>query len=173
MSGAYITVIDNGNVYIDGNNLLGRPKEFNQPEITAKMTEYVGLGMIGTIEVFSGFEKLEGSATWNSFYPDIFNKFYNPMKASQVMVRANLKTVTGAGIVKEEALVTTLGVIFKKVPTGGYKPQEASEFATDFVVTSIVQKLGGKEILAFDPVNNIYRINGVDMLAQFRANLGQ
>lgn len=170
---AYITVIDNANVYMNGNNLLGRPEEFNLPEITTKTAEYVGLGMYGTVEVPVGVEKLEGSATWNSFYPDVFNRFYNPMKTNQLLVRANLKTVTDAGVAKEEALVTLLTVMWKKVPAGGFKPQEATKFGTDYAAYSIVQKLGGKEILALDPVNNIYRVNGEDILAQFRANLGQ
>ncbi len=173
MSGAYITVIHNGNVYINGNNLLGRPKEFNLPEIVTKTVEYTGLGMYGTIEVPVGIEKLEGSATWNSFYPDVFNRFYNPMKTVQLMVRADMRTVTDAGVAKQEAITTMVTAMFKKVPAGGYKPQEAAEFATDYAAYSIVQKLGGKEILAVDPVNNIYRVNGEDMLAQFRANLGQ
>ena len=173
MSGAYITVITNANVYMNGNNLLGRPKEFNLPEITAKTMDYTGLGMYGTIEVPTGAEKLEGSAVWNSFYVDVFNRFYNPFKTNQLMVRANLQTVTDAGIVKNEPLVTLVTAGFKKVPLGGYKPQEATEFTTDFSVNSIVQKFNGKEVFAFDPVNNIYRVSSEDILKDFRASLGQ
>lgn len=124
---AYITQIVNANVYVDGDNLLGRAKEINLADLTAIMNEYKGLGMVGTVEFFAGFEKLEGSATWNSFYPDVFRKFYNVMRVFPVTVRANLQTCGASGIVAEESFTMSTGWTFKKIPVGSFKPQEAAQ----------------------------------------------
>lgn len=167
---AQISQITNGNVYIDGRSQVGRAKKVTLGDITAVMNEIKALGMVGVIEAFAGFEKMEGSIEWNSFYPDVFRKAYNPMRTIPLMVRANHQEVSSAGIGKEESLVTHLNVTFKKNPLGAISPHEAAEFTSEISILSVVQKIGGVEILAFDPVNNIFRVNGEDMLARFRAN---
>lgn len=167
-----INQIVNANIYVNGNSQVGRAKEIKLPDISLIMNEYKGLGMVGSIEIFSGFEKLEGEITWNSFYPDTFTACYNPIKNMKLMIRANLQTFTQEGIIGEVPLVTQLNVAFKKNPAGTYKPTEAAEFQSSIAIYSIVQKQAGREMLAFDPVNNIYRVDGEDLLEKFRANIG-
>ncbi|MGL4674504.1 MAG: phage major tail tube protein [Wohlfahrtiimonas sp.] len=167
-----ISQIVNANIYVDGNSQIGRATEIDLGSITSKMNEINALGMLGTIEVFSGFEKMEGKISWNSFYPDVFRKVFNPMKNIKLMARANWQEVNSEGIGQELPLVTQIGASFKKNPLGVYKPKEATTFDSDIAIHSIVQFLGGKEIVAFDPVNNIYRVDGEDMVAKFRSNLG-
>ena len=167
-----INQIVNANIYVNGNSQVGRAKEVKLPDISSVMNEYKGLGMIGSIEIFAGFEKLEGEITWNSFYPDTFKACYNPLKNLQLMIRANLQTFEQEGITEEVPFVTQLNVAFKKNPAGVYKPTEAAEFQSSIAIYSIIQKQGGRELLAFDPVNNIYRVDGKDLLEKFRSNIG-
>ena len=60
MSKISINRLTNANVYLDGGSMLGRAEEVNLPVLKAKMAEHKALGMVGTIEAFAGFEKLEG-----------------------------------------------------------------------------------------------------------------
>ena len=102
-----INAIYNANVYLDGNNLLGKAGEFKLPEFEIGQDEYKALGMVGTIKLPNGVEALEGEITWNSLYPEVAAKANHPFKAAQLMVRSNLQTFDARGLVKEVAVVTT------------------------------------------------------------------
>ena len=119
-----INAIYNANVYLDGNNLLGKAGEFKLPEFEIGQDEYKALGMVGTIKLPNGVEALEGEITWNSFYPDVFTQVYSPFKAVQMMVRANVQVFNAAGLAQEVPMVTMVTATFSKNPLGGYKPKE-------------------------------------------------
>ncbi len=52
--------ITNANIYLEGNNLLGRAEEVKLPDVSAIMQEHKAPGMVGKIELPAGFDKLEG-----------------------------------------------------------------------------------------------------------------
>lgn len=170
---AELNAIYNANVYVNGNSQLGRASEFKLPEISISTDEHKGLGMVGTIKLPSGVEALEGEITWNSFYPDVFIKIYNPFKACQLMVRANVQAFNAAGLAVEVPMVTMVTATFHKNPLGSYKPKEKAEFSSSYQATEIRQTLNGRETLYFNAFTNQYRVNGVDMLTQMRRNIGQ
>lgn len=164
--------IYNANVYVNGNSQLGRASQFKLPDISVGQTETKGLGLVGSVKLPSGIEALEGEITWNSFYPDVFTKVYNPFKACQLMVRANVQAFNASGLAAEAPMVVTVMATFSKNPLGIYKPKEKAEFASTFQATEIHQTVAGREVLYYNAFTNQYRVNGVDMLAQMRANIG-
>ncbi|HRL33786.1 phage major tail tube protein [Uruburuella suis] len=167
-----INAIYNANVYLDGNNLLGKAGEFKLPEFEIGQDEYKALGMVGTIKLPNGVEALEGEITWNSLYPEVAAKANHPFKAAQLMVRSNLQTFDARGLVKEVAVVTTVTATFSKNGLGGLKPKEKSEQASTYQATEIRQMVDGRETLYYNAFKNIYRVDGVDVLAQMRKNIG-
>ena len=167
-----INAIYNANVYLDGNNLLGKAGEFKLPEFEIGQDEYKALGMVGTIKLPNGVEALEGEITWNSLYPEVAAKASHPFKAAQLMVRSNLQTFDARGLVKEVAVVTTVTATFSKNGLGGLKPKEKSEQASTYQATEIRQMVDGRETLYYNAFKNIYRVDGVDVLAQMRKNIG-
>ena len=167
-----INAIYNANVYLDGNNLLGKAGEFKLPEFEIGQDEYKALGMVGTIKLPNGVEALEGEITWNSLYPEVVAKANHPFKAAQLMVRSNLQTFDARGLVKEVAVVTTVTATFSKNGLGGLKPKEKSEQASTYQATEIRQMVDGRETLYYNAFKNIYRVDGVDVLAQMRKNIG-
>ena len=167
-----INAIYNANVYLDGNNLLGKAGEFKLPEFEIGQDEYKALGMVGTIKLPNGVEALEGEITWNSLYPEVAAKANHPFKAAQLMVRSNLQTFDARGLVKEVAVVTTVTATFSKLGLGGLKPREKSEQASTYQATEIRQMVDGRETLYYNAFKNIYRVDGVDVLAQMRKNIG-
>lgn len=169
---SYIRAIFNANVYIDGNNHLGKASEFKLPDFEVTQDEFKGLGLFGTIKLPSGAEALEGEITWNSLYPEVAAKVYNPFRASQLMVRGNQQIHDSRGLVSEVPVVTTLSVTTSKNGLGGFKPKEKSEHSTTYQATEIRQVVDGREVLYYNAFKNIYRVNGVDMLSQMRKNIG-
>ena len=167
-----LNAIYNANVYIDGNNLLGKAAEITAPEIESTMDEVTGLGLFGTIKLPSGMEALEAEMTWNSFYPEVAARSRNPFKSAQLMIRSNLQTFDAAGLEKEVPMVTTMTGTFGKDALGGFKPKEKAEFSSTFQVNEVRQVADGRELFYYNAFTNTLRVNGQDVLSQMRKNIG-
>lgn len=168
-----LNVIYNAGLYLNGNTQIGRAAEVKLPEIEIAQDEYKGLGLHININLPMGIKIGEGEITWNGFYPEAFRAVYAPFGAQQIMVRADVQQHNAQGRVEEVPLVAVLVGTFIKSPLGTYKPQERAEFASSFNSTSGTVKIGGREVLHYDAFANKYRVDGMDMLAKFRRNIGQ
>jgi P2 family phage contractile tail tube protein len=167
-----INSITNANIYVNGTSLLGRAEEIKLPDIAAMMQERKALGMIGKIELPTGFDKLEGEIKWNSLYSDVAVLMANPFKTLQLQCRSSIETYGSQGRVDEQAMVTYLTVMFKKNPMGAFKQHDPAEFPSAFSATYIKQVIAGKEVLELDYMANIFRVGGEDMMATYRSNIG-
>lgn len=165
--------IVNANTYMDGNSLLGKAKEFKLPDLEFEFIEHKGLGLHGTVELPAGLNAMEGEVIWDSFYPEVRAKAYNPYQNVQLMTRSNLQVFDSRGLAAEEPLVTIMNVAFNKTTGGSLKNKEATEHSDTFKIYSIKQTLAGKEVLFVDVLANIYRVNGQDVLQKYRTNIGQ
>ena len=167
-----LNAIYNANVYIDGNNLLGKAAEITAPEVEFSMDEMTGLGLFGTIKLPTGMEALEAEMTWNSFYPEVAARSRNPFKSAQLMIRSNLQTFDAAGLEKEVPMVTTMTGTFGKDALGGFKPKEKAEFSSTFQVNEVRQVADGRELFYYNAFTNTLRVDGQDVLSQMRKNIG-
>ena len=173
MANILIHRITNANIYMDGANLLGRAEEIELPQVKVKMAEHKALGMVGTIRAFSGIEALEGKIKWASFYADVLKKAANPFKTVQLQVRGSLEGWnTHAGRNTEKPVVAVMQVLFKNFPLGQFKQHENVEITTEFDAWMVKLTAEGQDILEIDVAANIYKAGGVDMLANYRANIG-
>ena len=172
MSKIQLNRVTNANIYVDGNCLLGKAEEIKLPDITAMMSEHKALGMVGKIELPSGFEKMEGEIKWNSFYRDVWLKMNNPYSMVQLQVRSNVETYGAMGRMQQQPLVTFLSVMFKKNPMGTFKQNDNAEFSSSFACYYIKQQLAGEDMLELDVLANIYKVGGVDQLDIYRNNIG-
>lgn len=166
-------LITNGNVYLKGANQLGKVKEVEPPKIKYKMVENKTLGMFGTSELPAGIEKLESKFKFNSFYPDVFEKIANPYEQVDLQVRGNIQKFQNNTKVAEEPAVLFLGGVFNELPMfGSLKPQEGIEFDTTMSVNYAKLVVNNKELYEIDVINNICKIAGKDILAQYKLNIG-
>jgi len=164
--------ITNAAVYINGNSLLGKAEEIKLPDITTLMTEHKALGMIGKIELPSGFDKLDGEIKWNSFYPDVAGAMNDPYTMVPLQIRSSVETWGSGGRTQQQPLVTFITALFKKNPLGSFKQNDNAEFSSGFTAYYIRQQFAGKDMIELDVLANIYKVNGVDKLDLFRANQG-
>lgn len=172
MSKIQLNRVTNANIYVDGNCLLGKAEEIKLPDITAMMSEHKALGMVGKIELPSGFERLEGEIKWNSFYRDVWLKMNNAYSMVQLQVRSSVETYGAMGRMQQQPLVTFLSVMFKKNPMGTFKQNDNAEFSSSFACYYIKQQLAGEDLLELDVLANIYKVGGVDQLDIYRNNIG-
>lgn len=172
MSKIQLNRVTNANIYVDGNCLLGKAEEIKLPDITTVMSEHKALGMVGKIELPSGFEKMEGEIKWNSFYRDVWLKMNNAYSMVQLQVRSSVETYGAMGRMQQQPLVTFLSVMFKKNPMGTFKQNDNAEFSSSFACYYIKQQLAGEDMLELDVLANIYKVGGVDQLDIYRNNIG-
>lgn len=167
-----INRLTNANVYVDGNSLLGRAEEINLPDIKHKMAEHKAIGMVGSAEFFSGIDKMECSIKWNSFYSEVLKKAANPMTAVQLQVRSSLENYTSQGRTAQLPVVAFISAAYKNFPGGNFKQHDNVEVSSQLSVYYYRLEINGEVIVEIDVLANIYKVDGVDLLAQYRANLG-
>jgi P2 family phage contractile tail tube protein len=168
-----INRIINGNVFIDGNTFLGKVDEALCPNAKAVSTDHKPLGMIGTAHFPSGIEIENARLTFNSVYLDAVKKCANFTKARDIQIRGNLETFTQDGKVNERAAVC----YFKGKPLntpglGTLKQQENATNQVEFTVTYTKLEVDGETIYEHDILNAIQYVDGIDLLAKTRENLG-
>lgn len=152
--------------------MIGRVEEATLPTVKYKMSEHKALGMNGSFELPAGIDKLEVSIKWNSFYPDAMVKIADPNKTVQLQLRSSVKTWNSNGVASEVPLVVFLGVQAKDFPLGGFKQHDNVELTSVMACTYCKIVQNGQEIMEVDVLANIHKVNGVDVLATYRANLG-
>lgn len=172
MSKIQINKLINANIYMNGNNFLGRAEEVQLPQIKHKMAEHKALGMIGSPEFFSCVDKLECKIKWNSLYPDVLKTCANPFISTAIQVRASLETYNGSGRISEVPAVAYISGTFKEFPLGTIKPGDNAEYETTMAVTYAKLVVNGEEIFEIDVLENIYKVGAVDILGTYKSNIG-
>lgn len=173
MANIQVNRVTNANIYMDGKSLLGRAEEVTLPVIKQMMAEHKALGMNGKFELPAGVDKLEARIKWNSFYSDVLTKAANPNQTVQIQARSSIKTWTpnGANAI-ETPVVIHMTALFKDFPTGNFKQHDNVELESNLSVNYCKLVVGSVEIMEIDVLANIHKVNGVDIMAQYRANLG-
>lgn len=171
-SNVTINRLTNANIYADGNSFLGRAEEINLPVVKFKTGDHKALGMIGAIEYFAGIDKLEGKIKWNSYYPEVLKKVANPFEAVRLQVRASLETYEGGSRTAQKPAVVYLTVSSRDFPLGNFKQHDNVELENNYGSTYCKLEIDGEEIVEIDLEANIFKVGGVDLLAEYRANLG-
>jgi P2 family phage contractile tail tube protein len=164
--------LTNANVYCEDKSMLGCAEEITLPEVAFTISEHKALGVMGVRQLPNGIDKLEGKIKWNSFYDDVFKKFANPFKAMKLMVRGSVRNYESGDVVTEKAYVVYMTCQPKKVPLGAFKQNDNVEMETEFTCSYVKVEYDGQAIMEVDVDNNIYSVNGVDLLQQYRSNLG-
>lgn len=164
--------LTNANIYLDGGSLLGRVEEFQCPTVSFKQSEHKALGLNGTAEYYSGIDKLEGSMKWTSFYPEFLKKLANPFKAIRIQVRGSLEEYQGGERVGQTPTVVFLTINPKNFPLGSFKQHDNVDVTTNYGCTYVRMEIDGEVITEVDVEANIFKVDGEDLLATYRQNLG-
>ena len=164
--------ITNANIYIDGTGLLGRAEEIEASQPRHRMVDHKALGMAGTAEFWAGVEKLEARIKWASLYPEALSVAAAPFASHSFQVRGNLEQYTSQGRSAELPVVYLMTGVFKDAGALVFRQHENVDSTSTITVYHSELYVAGTQIHLYDVLANIYVVNGVDQLAQFRSNLG-
>lgn len=167
-----ISKVFDANVYVNGASTHGTASEVTPPEVSAQMTDYNSLGMVGTAQFFNGFEAMEASIKWNFPSNDVMRACADPQQAVDLMVRSSKAEYDSAGVSTEAPIVIFMRGFPKKTAVGGFKKGEDTSPETTFGINYYKLEVDGEEIVELDVLNNIYKVDGIDVLSARRANLG-
>jgi Bacteriophage tail tube protein len=164
--------ITNANIYIDGAGLLGRAEEIQVAQPKHVMVDHKGLGMAGVAEFWAGVDKLEAKIKWASLYPEALAAVGSPFQSHMLQVRGNIEQYTSQGRSAELPVVYLMTGVFKDAGAFNFKQHENVDTTSVIAVYHSELYVAGAQIHLYDVMANIYVVNGVDQLAQFRSNIG-
>jgi uncharacterized protein len=172
--GVQINKVFNANIYADGGSLFGQADEVALPTIKVKESDaHEPLGFIGAIAYPAGFEKLDGcKIKWNGHYASAIQKFANIYQSIKLQVRFNIESYEGNSRVGQTAGIAYLTVRPMDVQAGNFKAKAGVELETNLFCTYIKMEIGGVDQYELDFEANIYKVDGIDLLATYRAILG-
>lgn len=164
--------LTNANIYIDGIGLLGRAEEIEVAQPRHKMVEHKALGMAGSAEFWAGVDKLEAKIKWASLYPEVLYAADSPFTSHSFQVRGSLDQYTSQGRTAQLPFVYLMTAVFKDAGSLALRQHENVNTTSALSVYHSELYIGGAQIHLYDVLANIYVVNGIDQLAQFRSNLG-
>lgn len=159
-------------LFFQGGQLIGQG-EVALPNIQFEMNEFKSFGTSGSVELpMRSLQAMESQVKVAAPNAAFFASALNPNATFRLQARAAFQTidpVSGVSVIAERVEMLLMPKAFD---LGSRNQSEGGEFNGTFSVMSIGYFSGGVEVMFADPINNVYRVNGVDLFAADRAALG-
>ena len=163
--------INDFNMYISGNKLVGITGEVSLAELSNITQEISGVGVLGTFEtaIIGFFEHASQEIPFRMLNEDLVG-MYTPDKMLDVTLRAaQQSTVKATG----EIDFTGMRIVFRgraeKLALGTVKQGGQTDSSVTIGIIYELIEISGKKLFELDKINGIFRVNGVDMLARIKA----
>jgi P2 family phage contractile tail tube protein len=170
--GNRISKLYNANVYLDGDSYAGLAEEVTAPDLKPKMTEHKALSNIGSFELPTGLDKMGMKIKWNTVNADVMRTSADFYNSKNIMIRANIDEWEDGSKAASVPCIMFIRGLSKTLPAVGFKHQDNAEVESEFSVTGYRLEIAGVEVFNIDLFANVYIVDGEDMLADYRANLG-
>lgn len=163
----------NFSVYLNGEDLLGIA-EGTIPALEAMTSEVKGAGVAGVVEspVLGHFNSTNFSLTWRTPTND-FMKLFDHVTNNLELFAGLQMYDAGLGVYKTVQLHVYMKAITKTSTPGNLTVGDNMDTQTEFEVLYMKIYLDGKERVEMDKINYIYKVDGIDRLAELRVALGK
>ena len=162
----------NFKVYLEGGELLGLA-EGTIPVLEAMTSEVKGAGISGAIEsiVLGHFNSTTFSLTWRSVTASFMKLAQH--RTHEIELYSSIQMYdAGLGEYKTVQLYVFLKADTKTFTPGNLVVGDNMDTQCEFEVRYMKVELDGKERIEMDKQNMIYKVDGVDYVAQVRTDLG-
>ena len=164
-------VINYFNVYNGGSKLMGITGEISLAELKAKTATVSGAGILGEYNtaVIGMFENIQQEIPFRMINQEFFD-LMNASKQAEIVMRASIQNVNKSS----GGALSTQGmrVVFRGRPTnfkmGQLKQADLMNASVTLELTYVLLEMGGEKKLELDKLNEIYIVNGKDLLAEVR-----
>lgn len=162
--------LKNFNLFGNGESFQGEIEELTLPELVRKVEEYRGAGMDGTIEIDLGQEAITFEWTPAGLIESIFDGF------GSSTIDSELLRFAGAYVRDDTDETVAVEIVIrgrhKQISMGTAKPGDNNNIPVTTSVSYYKLSVNGKEIIEIDVLGFIFKVNGVDRLAEKRKAMG-
>lgn len=159
-------------VYSAGQTLYGTT-QIDLPNLQAMTAEVKGAGIAGAIDkaIIGMFQAMSMTFNFRTFEPEAV-ELLEPRQHHLECWASTQGTDPGSGkFVHRQHKVVVRGE-FKNLTPGKLAVAETQDRSVEMEVVYYKEFFDGREYIEVDKYNHVYRVNGVDQLAQVRANIG-
>lgn len=156
--------------YIDG-GIEAATADIELPTLEAESEDYTGAGFLGTasIPVEGAFGSNEITINFTALTEDVFKVATGThdfdFRGSQMILRN--------GVVDEVGLKITVRAVTKTTALGSLVKNSSTDSSITAEVLYLKVDVDGKNVLELDKTAYKYVVNGVDVIAKRRKNLGK
>lgn len=164
-------IINNYNVYHNGNVMVGVSGSVTLPSLDAITEEVSGAGILGTYEtsVVGMYGSLEQEVPFRILDTDVFS-LMNPSELVDLTFRASAQsTVKSTGAIDYKGMRVVERGRLKSFTPGKLELGKQMDANLKLELLYILIEIGGKTMLEYDKLNSVFTVNGVDLLAKVRS----
>ena len=162
--------INDYNVYLDGDKMIGVAASATLPEVNMKTSTVAGVGVNGELDspTIVQFESMEQEIQFNTLYSSAMDML-NPLSVVNLTFRAAQQVYDKTGGYNFKGLrVVEMGRV-KTFNPGRIQKGEGMEATVTMELTYLLIENDGTPMVEVDKLNGVYKVNGTDMLAEVRA----
>lgn len=161
--------INEYNVYLDGEKMIGIASSITLPEINQKTSTISGVGINGEIDspTLGQFESMEQEIQFNTLYSS-FIDMLSPLSTINLTIRAAQQVYNKTGGYEFKSLRVVETGRVKKLNLGKIDKGETMEATITLELTGITIEVDGDKVIDIDKLNIKYNTNDTDVLAGVR-----
>lgn len=167
-----ISKLYNANVYLDGTSYAGLAEEVSAPDLKPIMSDHKSLSNIGKFKLPTGLDEMKMKIKWNTVNFDVMATSADFYNAKDIMIRSSIDVWENGDKIGTQGVAMFIRGLSTNLPPVNFKHQDNPEVETEFSVTGYKLEIDGIVVFHVDYFANIYIVDGVDKLADYRANLG-
>lgn len=157
------------NLFVDGVGHAGEAEEINLPNLAIVMDQFRAGGMDAPIDIDMGMEGLECSFTVGGASLTVLRQFgLAEGRTTPLTARGSLESLTGA----KTPVVAVMNGKVKTIEQGAWKGGERAPITVTMGLRYYRYEQAGQVVHEIDVLNMIRIINGVDVMAEHRRNIG-
>ena len=147
------TKVNNYNVYNEGEKLLGVGDELTLPDFEATSETVSGAGILGEIDD-----------------PTIghFGNMMDQTRAVQLTIRGAAQEIDSAGNIVPKSIRVVVRGRAAKLTGGKLKRASTMDSGVTLNILYILIEVNGESVVELDKMNPTYKVNGVDLLAEYK-----
>ena len=164
-------VIHDFNLYVTGNKLGGVTGEVKVPELASVTSTTSGAGILGEYEsvVAGHYGSMEQEIPFRCINADYFT-LINPNEAFEVTLRGSIQYTEQATMkVKHMGMRIVYRGRCKKINIGTVKQRGSMDSSVTLELFYILIEMDGQSKLELDKLNGVFKVDGVDLLAEVKA----
>lgn len=160
--------INDFNVYDDGDKLIGIGEEVTLPDIEMMSETVIVPGGEIDSPTIGQFTSGQVEIPFQSLTMDTFN-LMNPLKSVNITLRASQQEMDGSGNINFTGIRAVFRGRPKTLTAGSIKKGSGTGTSLAIEWTYYMLEIGGVKVVEIDKLNSVFKINGVDILAQSKS----